>query len=132
MPVFYAGQLDYIDKLNKVSADASKTDINATVGGTTTLDCSLGSNFYVTMGTGSTTIAFSNVPTDIQGFKVTVYIVQDSVGSRTVTWPASISWPAGTAPTLTTTGSRVDIFEFRTLNNGTRFFGRTIGQNYVA
>ncbi len=129
--LFYAGQTDYIGKLNSISSEYVVTDINATTGGVTSIDCSLGAVFFVNMGAGNTTLSFTNIPTNINTFKITIYIQQDVTGSRTVTWPASVAWPSGSAPTLTTTGSRVDIFEFRTINSGTRFYGSTVDKNYV-
>jgi hypothetical protein len=41
--------------------------------------------------------------------RVQLKLVQDATGSRTVTWPATVYWPNGTAPTLTTTASAADI-----------------------
>lgn len=55
---------------------------------------------------GNPTIAFSN-PTI--GQAILIRLVQDGTGSRTVTWP-TIKWPGGTAPTLTTTASKIDAF----------------------
>jgi len=49
-------------------------------------------------------------------------LAQDGTGSRTVTWPATVKWAAGTAPTLTTTASRVDIITF--YYDGTNYFGQ--------
>lgn len=48
-------------------------------------------------------------------------LVQDATGSRTVTWPASVHWSGGTAPTLTTTASKVDIITF--YYDGSTYFG---------
>ena len=36
-------------------------------------------------------------------------LIQDGAGSHTVTWPASVKWPGGTAPTLTTAAGGTDI-----------------------
>lgn len=130
--IFRAGQTDYISKLNIIASEFVKSDISATVGGTTTLDASLCSNFFITMGAGNTTVSFSNTPTDTYHtcFDIVVYVKQDGVGSRTVTWPGSVVWPSGTAPTLTTTANKIDMFQFSTLDGGTKFFGRTIALNY--
>ena len=57
-------------------------------------------------------------------------VAQDATGSRTVTWPGTVHWSGGTAPTLTTTASKVDIFTF--YYNGTTYFGVTSGLNYTA
>lgn len=36
-------------------------------------------------------------------------LVQDGTGSRLATWPATVKWPSGAAPTLTTTAGATDI-----------------------
>lgn len=59
---------------------------------------------------GNATLTFSNAPK--AGTLVIVTIIQDGTGSRTITWPASVKWPGGTAPTLTTTASKRDVFSF--------------------
>lgn len=43
---------------------------------------------------------------------VQLILIQDVSGSRTVTWPASVLWPADTEPTLTTTGGDADLVSF--------------------
>lgn len=48
-------------------------------------------------------------------------LVQDSTGSRTVTWPSDVKWPNNTAPTLTTTASAIDLISF--YYDGTDFYG---------
>ena len=60
-------------------------------------------------------------------------IQQDGTGSRTVGWATDIHWPAGTAPTLTTTINRVDVFNFLYDNiPGTPTYrGSTEALNYV-
>jgi len=39
-------------------------------------------------------------------------LVQDSSGSRLVTWPGNVKWPSGTAPTLSTGAYAIDIITF--------------------
>lgn len=46
---------------------------------------------------------------------------QDATGSRTVTWPASVKWQGGVAPTLTATASAIDIVTF--YYDGTNYYG---------
>jgi hypothetical protein len=55
---------------------------------------------------------------------------QDVVGSRTATWPATVRWPGGTAPTITATASRYDLYAFTA--DGSVWLARTIAQNYAA
>jgi hypothetical protein len=53
---------------------------------------------------------------------------QDGTGSRTVTW-STVKWPGGTAPTITATASKQDIYSF--FADGTNWYGTTVGQNYT-
>jgi hypothetical protein len=75
--------------------------------------------------TGSATIT---MPAAVAGKSFIMYLKQDATGSRTVTW-STVKWPAGTAPTITATASRQDIFSF--FSDGTSWFGTTVGQNYT-
>ncbi len=96
-----------------------------TGGGTATLDLSLSNQHFITMPAGNATIALSN-ETNNQTFIVT--ITQDSVGSRTVTWFTTIKWAGGSAPTLTTTANKRDVFGFVRTGSGT-YDGFVVGQN---
>lgn len=54
----------------------------------------------------ATVITFSvpNGPADIY-----LILVQDATGGRTATWPASVLWPGGSPPVLSTAANAVDI-----------------------
>ena len=75
--------------------------------------------------TGNATIT---MPTAVAGKSFIIILSQDGTGGRTVTW-STVSWPSATAPTVTSTASKRDIFSF--FSNGTSWFGTTIGQNYT-
>ena len=49
-------------------------------------------------------------------------LIQDGTGSRTVTWPNTVKWPAATVPTLTTTANAVDIIGF--YFDGTNYYAQ--------
>jgi len=93
--------------------------------GTATLDLSLGNRHDITMPAGNITIAISNA-TAGQVFEVS--ITQDGTGSRTVTWFTTIKWADGSAPTLTTTGDKRDVFVFIVTGEDT-YDGFIAGQN---
>ena len=96
-------------------------------GGTTTFDTSTGTIFVTTLSE-STTFVFSNAPTAGTGYEMTLEIIQDaSASGYTVTWPASVTWAGGTAPTLSTGISAVDSFAFYTVDGGTTWRGFTRG-----
>ena len=50
---------------------------------------------------------------------VSLLVIQDGTGSRTITWNAVYEFSGDTAPTLTTTANRGDLFVFR--YNGTKW-----------
>ena len=51
-------------------------------------------------------------------------LIQDGTGSRIATFPASVKWSGGTAPTLTTTANAIDIISF--YYDGTNYYGGSI------
>ena len=75
--------------------------------------------------TGNATIT---MPTATSGKSFIIFLKQDATGSRTVTW-STVKWPGGTAPTITSTASRQDIFSF--FADGTNWYGVTVSQNYT-
>lgn len=122
-----SGSLAYKDDGGTVHAIPfpGRTD-DGNSGTAKTIDWTDGLPHKVTL-TGNCTFTFSN-PT--AGGVYILELAQDATGSRTVTWPAAVHWSGGTAPTLTTTASKVDIFTF--YYNGTTYFGVTSGLNYTA
>jgi hypothetical protein len=89
-----------------------------------TLDLANGTVQIITL-TGSATIT---MPTATSGKSFIMYLKQDGTGSRTVTW-STVKWSGGTAPTITSTASRQDIYSF--FADGTNWYGVTVGQNYT-
>lgn len=88
-----------------------------------TLDLANGTMQDITL-TGSPTIT---MPTAASGKSFTL-LLRTGTGSYTVTW-STVKWPSGTAPTVTSTASRMDIYSF--FSDGTNWYGTTVGQNYT-
>ena len=82
-------------------------------------------SFQVLTLTGNATIT---MPTATSGKSFIMFLKQDGTGSRTVTW-STVKWPGGTAPTVTSTASKQDIYSF--FADGTNWYGTTVGQNYT-
>lgn len=76
--------------------------------------------------TGNCTYTF---PAAVAGKSFLLVQKQDATGSRTATWPAAVKWPSGTAPTLTATANKSDVFGFTC--DGTSWYGRVIGSAYA-
>lgn len=110
------------DSYNETYAAVTST------GGATVIDCEAGNTFSHTL-TENTIIGFNNPPASGIAYTMSIEIIQDAGASGyTVTWPASVDWPAATAPTLTATASAKDIFVFTTRDGGTTWYGFTAGQ----
>jgi len=75
--------------------------------------------------TGNATIT---MPTAVSGKSFIMLLRQDATGSRTVTW-STVKWAGGTAPTVTATASKQDIYSF--FSDGSSWYGVTVGQNYT-
>ena len=94
-----------------------------TDGATITPDFSLGNNFSVTLG-GNRTLAN---PTNLTaGQHGVIVITQDGTGSRTLAYGSNFKFPNGTAPTLTTTASAVDVLAYY-CESASRITARLIG-----
>ena len=57
---------------------------------------------------------------------ISLLIIQDATGSRTLTWNAVFEFPSETAPVLTTTGALADLFVFRYHNSKWLQVGSTL------
>lgn len=95
----------------------AKTSL-ANVSATTTLDLDA-SNYFAAEVSGSATFVFANPPANTVAAGLILELTNG--GNYTVTWPASIDWPGGTAPTLTSDG--VDVLVFITDDGGTIWRG---------
>jgi alpha-tubulin suppressor-like RCC1 family protein len=90
--------------------------------GTTTIDLSLGNVIYFTQDT-DTTVAFANTTTtQVIDF---IRVKDDTTTARTITWPSSIIWNGGTAPTLIDSAltGEVQIFNLTTRDQGVTWYG---------
>jgi hypothetical protein len=110
------------------SYDQLKTSITAT--STTNIDCADGNIFNLDLNVSISTLTFSNVPANTKAFMMTLLVKQGTSGVETITWPASVKWPNGTAPTITAVANKVDIVSLITYDGGTNWLGYVNGQNY--
>ena len=89
---------------------AQRGSISALTDGTTiTADFALANNFSVTLGGNRTLANPSNLTAGQSG---AIFITQDGTGSRTLAFGSHWDFSAGTAPTLTTTASAVDLLVY--------------------
>lgn len=116
-------------------ADTAKTDVvqsftaaqrgaitALTDGATITADFNVANNFSVTLG-GNRTLA--NPSNQTAGQAGTIVVTQDGTGSRTLAYGSNWKFPGGTAPTLTTAASSVDVIAYY-VESATRITARLI------
>ena len=101
-----------------------ETPFSATPTSTITLALTNGTVQIITLG-GNVTVT---MPTATSGKSFVMMLKQDGTGSRTVTW-STVKWAGGTAPTITSTASRLDLLSF--FADGTNWYGAVISQNYT-
>ena len=89
---------------------------------TVTWDASTQDVCKLTLGGNRTMAAPTNNTT---GQFISILVIQDGTGSRTLTWNAVFEFASDTAPTLTTTASLGDVFVFR--YNGSKWL--EVGRN---
>ena len=115
------GVVTFSDGLNEGFATVTSSS------GTATIDCRTATVFSITLSE-NTTFAFSSPPSSGTAYGFTLKLVQDST-ARTVTWPASVKWALGDAPTVSVGSGDVDIFVFLTHDAGTTWYGFVAGQD---
>ena len=104
------------------SAKLNYTESTLTDQATVTWDASTQDVCKLTLGGNRTLAAPTNNST---GQFISILVIQDGTGSRTLTWNAVFEFASDTAPTLTTTASKGDVFVFR--YNGSKWL--EVGRN---
>ena len=104
------------------SAKLNYSESTLTDQATITWDASTQDVCKVTLGGNRTLAAPTNNTT---GQFISILVIQDGTGSRTLTWNAVFEFASDTAPTLTTTAAKGDVFVFR--YNGSKWL--EVGRN---
>ena len=104
------------------SAKLNYSETALTDQATITWDASTQDVAKVTLAGNRTLGAASNATT---GQFISLLVIQDGTGSRTLTWNAAYEFASDTAPTLTTTANLGDVFVFR--YNGSKWL--EVGRN---
>jgi hypothetical protein len=87
--------------------------------GAVAIDVAAAQYYTATVG-ADTTFSFSNVPA-VANSIIGVILRLTNAGAHTVSWPASVKWPGGSAPAFTVAG--VDLVVLITDDGGTTWRG---------
>lgn len=88
-----------------------------------TIDLSTGTVFS-DAPSSSPTYVFSNPPASGTAYGFTLKVTPSA--TVTITWPAAVDWPSGTAPTSPASGE-TDVYAFYTQDGGTTWYGFQAG-----
>jgi hypothetical protein len=112
------------NNLTTVSGALANVEDTLTDGATITWDVIDSPVAKVTLA-GNRTLSAPSGTTPIAGQFISLLIIQDGTGGRTITWNAAYEFAADTAPTLTATANLGDLFTFR--YNGAKWL--EVGRN---
>lgn len=113
-----AATLDVVGSVSHARANVLSQTL--TDSATVSWDTSLGQIATVTLGGNR----IMGAPTNLRIGTYILNVIQDGSGSKTLTWNSVFKWPAGVAPTLTTTASARDVMSF--FSDGTNLYGTYI------
>lgn len=122
---FQSDGANWLIRAQSMIGATNKMNVVAASGAAKTIPLvSLATLNWITL-TANLTLTF---PTAQQGQTFEVAVTQNATGSWTVTWPGTVKWPGGSAPTVTVTALKTDRFRF-TCIDGTNWMAEIVGQN---
>lgn len=119
-----------LDTLSLVQFDET-LDEPAVVTDEITIDLSTGSVFVCELDDDVTDVTITNVASAGRASSFTLVLVQNGTGGWEVTWPASVLWPNGEAPTLPSGANEDIVFVFFTVDGGTTWRGMESGRLFA-
>jgi hypothetical protein len=108
----------YREQLNALGNTGTSSTINIANGNFVTATLTGNCTFTFSAGSGSGAQAF------------VLFLTNDGTAGRSITWPASVKWPNGSAPVRTETANKTDVYSFFTFDGGTNWYGTLSIYNY--
>lgn len=88
------------------------------------------SNAFKLFLTGNIVLSFIGLNATGRVYSFQILLVQDGVGSRTVTWPATVKWPNNATPPISTGANKVDLVTLVSYDNGTTYYATITGTSF--
>ncbi|PJZ24394.1 hypothetical protein CH352_14460 [Leptospira hartskeerlii] len=108
-----------IDEINAPEFD------NGNSGASKTINFGVGYAHRLILDSANCVLSFSGPKS---GKVYSIFLIQDTTGGRTVTWPSSVVWPGGVAPILSSGPNKADLMIF--YYSGSKYYG-SYSQNYA-
>ena len=115
---------EWIAQANASGPDVELVTVAAT-GATETVDVSVARTYDLTLDADCTLTLSGAV--NGEAWFVTLLIRQDGTGGWGVTWPASVEWPTGGAPTIDPAANALTVVTLGTVDGGTVWLGFPTG-----
>lgn len=119
---------DYLAQSPEIKDYSETVKAQGTTGGAKTINIEDGNVHTITLSS-NTTFTFSNPSASGKACSLTIILTQDST-VRSVTWPASVKWPDGNAPSLAG-ASTTYVLSFLTIDGGTTWFAWFLGSAFA-
>lgn len=116
---------------NKLFLPNNSAEVSTSVSisaGVLTLNLNSATVFNVSLNANITSITLQNVQSSGRSSSFVLVFTADGT-ARSVVWPGSFSWPSGTAPTITSTNGKKDVFVFFTTDGGSSWQAFISGQD---
>jgi len=124
-------QIQALENNFKLARYSEVTNSAAVVANTININLAEGNVHEALLTENINSVSFINVnPESNLTTTVTLKITQDSSSAFTVSYPSSIKWAGGTAPTMTNTLSGYDRYVFVSSDGGTSWDGGVMGQDF--
>lgn len=117
-----------VNGLSLTNNTAEKRVAPVITNGIVTLNLSDATLFDVALNANITQFIILNVQPVGRISSFVLVVTADGI-TRTVIWPNNFKWPSGTAPTITTTAGKKDVFLFFTVDAGSTWQCFITGQN---
>ncbi len=80
--------------------------------------------------TGNISFTFAGLPSTDTLLSITLYLKQDSVGGKTISFPASIKWDSGVAPNPILNANVDYLYNFMSFDKGVSWLGFLVGYDF--
>ena len=109
--------------------DYAETKVALSAAATVDIDLTAANVFTLTPDQ-NTTFTFSDPSATGNSCAFTLIWTQDG-SDRTIAWPASVDWPGGTVPDVSSGSAKIDVYTFFTLDAGTIWYGFQAGADML-
>lgn len=88
-----------------------------------TINATDASVFHITLDRVTTNLTFPSFNGEPSFRQITLLVLQDAFGARTISWPSNVKWSQGRAPQLSLGANIMDVLTLASYDNGVTWLG---------